>query len=100
MPQTAVVELAENRPRVLDTYALVYSFVLAFLVPGALSIARLPFRTYTFAYVAPVTLAFVFPGGSVRFVATALAPTDTSGLPPCFGAPGSAGTITMQAWAP
>ncbi len=50
--------------------------------------------------VAPVSLAFVFPGGSVRFVATALAPTDTSGLPPCLGSPGSAGTISMQAWAP
>ncbi len=50
--------------------------------------------------VAPVSLAFVFPNGAVRFVATALAPTDTSGLPPCLGAPGSAGSISMEAWAP
>jgi hypothetical protein len=50
----------DDRPRVLDTYALAYAFILAFLLPGAISIARLPFRTYTFAYVAPVTLAFVF----------------------------------------
>ncbi len=66
MSEAAVAELAagdlagEGRPRVLDTYALVYAFILAFLLPGAISIARLPFRTYTFAYVAPVTLAFVF----------------------------------------
>ena len=66
MSEAAVAELAagelvdEERPRVFDTYALVYAFILVFLVPGAISIARLPFRTYTFAYVAPVTLAFVF----------------------------------------
>lgn len=62
----AVAVADEPRPRVLDTYALVYAFVLAFLVPGAISIARLPFRTYTFAYVAPVALAFVF-GLAVTF---------------------------------
>jgi hypothetical protein len=56
----AVALVEEDRPRVLDTYALVYAFTLAFLLPGAISIARLPFRTYTFAYVAPVTLVFVF----------------------------------------
>ncbi len=50
--------------------------------------------------VAPVSLAFVFPDGSVRFVATALSPTDTNGVPPCNGAPGSLGTISMAAWAP
>lgn len=49
---------------------------------------------------APVSVAFVFPGGSARFVATALSPTDLSGVPPCFGAPGSAGSISMQAWVP
>jgi hypothetical protein len=48
---------------------------------------------------APVTVAFVFPGGATRFVATPLTPTDASGVPPCLGAPGSAGTIAMQAWA-
>ena len=48
--------------------------------------------------VAPVSVAFVFPGGSVRFVATPLSPTDTSGVPPCFGSPGSAGVITMTGW--
>ncbi len=60
MSEPVAAEHAESRPRVFDTYALVYSFILAFLVPGAISIARLPFRTYTFAYVAPITLAFVF----------------------------------------
>jgi len=51
------------------------------------------------APVAPVSVAFVYPGGAGRFVATPLSPTDTSGVPPCFGAPGSAGSITMQPWA-
>ena len=50
--------------------------------------------------IAPVSVAFVFPGGSGRFVATPLSASDVSGLPPCLGAPGSAGSITMQPWAP
>jgi hypothetical protein len=48
----------------------------------------------------PVSVAFVFPGGLGRIVATPLSATDTSGLPPCLGAPGSAGDIEMQPWAP
>lgn len=50
---------AEDTPRVLDTYAVAYSFILLFLVPGALAIARLPFRTYTLAYVSLITVPFV-----------------------------------------
>ena len=46
-------------PGVLDTYAVVYALSLAFLVPGALSIASLPFRDYTFAYVSLVTVPFL-----------------------------------------
>ncbi len=49
---------------------------------------------------APVSVAFVFPGGLGRIVATPLSATDTSGVPPCLGAPGSAGDIEMQPWAP
>lgn len=49
----------DHTPRVLDTYAVAYAFMLLFLVPGVLAIARLPFRTYTFAYVSLVTLPFV-----------------------------------------
>jgi Domain of unknown function (DUF4232) len=52
------------------------------------------------APVAPVSVAFVFPGGLGRIVATPLSATDTSGVPPCLGAPGSAGDIEMQPWAP
>lgn len=48
-----------DTPRVLDTYAVLYALSLVFLVPGALSIARLPFRDYTFAYVSLVTVPFV-----------------------------------------
>lgn len=50
---------AEDTPRVFDTYAVAYAFILLFLVPGALTIARLPFRTYTFAYVSLITVPFV-----------------------------------------
>jgi hypothetical protein len=52
------------------------------------------------APVAPVSVAFVFPGGLGRIVATPLSPTDTTGVPPCLGAPGSAGDIEMQPLAP
>ena len=46
-------------PRVSDTYALVYAFILVFLVPGSIAVGQLPFRTYTFQYVALVTVPFV-----------------------------------------
>ncbi len=49
------------------------------------------------APVAPVTVAFVLTGGG-RIVATPFSPTDAT-LPPCNGAPGSAGDIEMQPWA-
>jgi hypothetical protein len=52
------------------------------------------------APVAPVSVAFVFPGGLGRIVATPLSPTDTTGVPPCLGAPGSLGDIEMQPLAP
>lgn len=48
--------------------------------------------------VAPVTIAFVLDGGG-RFVATPASPTDAT-VPPCNGGPGSAGDISMHAWAP
>ena len=50
------------------------------------------------APVAPVSVAFVLSGGG-RIVATPVSPTDVT-LPPCNGAPGSAGDIEMQSWAP
>lgn len=49
--------------------------------------------------VAPVTVAFEFPGGGGREVAAPLSPTDTSGVPPCNGA-GAGGDIEMQPFAP
>lgn len=48
-----------EEPRVLDTYAVAYAFILLFLVPGAWAIRALPFRTYSFTYVALVTVPFV-----------------------------------------
>ena len=50
------------------------------------------------AYKKPVTLAFVLPGAAGRVVVMPLSPTDASGVPPCNGAPGSAGHISMHAW--
>lgn len=48
---------------------------------------------------APVSLSFVLAGNTGRILALAVSPTDTTGLPPCNGTPGSAGSIEMQAWA-
>ena len=50
------------------------------------------------AYAKPVTLAFVLPGTLGQVVAIPLSPTDTTGVPPCNGASGSAGHISMHAW--
>jgi hypothetical protein len=59
-PNSFVVEPAdEAAPMVFDTYAVLYALTLVFLVPGAASIAQLPFRDYTFAYVSLVTVPFV-----------------------------------------
>lgn len=55
--EAAVIE--GDEPRVLDTYALVYAFILLFLVPGSILIGQLPFRTYTPTYVSLVTMPFV-----------------------------------------
>jgi hypothetical protein len=49
---------------------------------------------------APVSVAFVLAGSTGRVVALPLSASDTSGVPPCNGAPGSAGDIEMHAWAP
>ena len=60
--ETSVSAAAEEHaepPRVLDTYAVLYALSLVFLVPGAMSIANLPFRDYTFAYVSLVTVPFL-----------------------------------------
>jgi hypothetical protein len=56
---TARVAEQAEAPGILDTYAVLYALSLVFLVPGALSIASLPFRDYTFAYVSLVTVPFV-----------------------------------------
>jgi hypothetical protein len=50
------------------------------------------------AVVAPVTLSFTLPGSAGRVVAIPTSPPDLGGVPPCNGAPGSAGHIEMHAW--
>jgi len=57
MPESSTGPLA-TEPRFFDTYSLTYAFILVFLAPGVASLARLPFRTYTFQYVALVTVPF------------------------------------------
>jgi hypothetical protein len=52
------------------------------------------------SFAKPVTLVFVMPGTLGRVVAIPLSPTDTSGVPPCLGAPGSLGHLSMHAWHP
>lgn len=58
MSDTTAVAVTEE-PRISDTYALVYAATMLFLVPGAISIGQLPFRTYTVAYVSLVTVPFL-----------------------------------------
>ena len=48
--------------------------------------------------VAPVTVAFVMPGGTGRVVATPVSSTDLDGVPPCTGSTGSPGDIEMHPW--
>ena len=53
----AVPLTSSAEPGFFDTYALVYAFILTFLIPGLAFMSTLPFRTYTSAYV----LAFAGP---------------------------------------
>ena len=56
--ECVAVPLASSaEPGFFDTYALVYAFILTFLIPGLAVMSTLPFRTYTSAYV----LAFAGP---------------------------------------
>ena len=48
--------------------------------------------------VAPVTVAFVMPGGTGRVVAAPVSSADLDGVPPCNGAAGSPGDIEMHPW--
>ncbi len=48
--------------------------------------------------VAPVTVAFVLPGGSGRVIADPVSATDIDGVPPCNGTAGSPGDIEMHPW--
>jgi hypothetical protein len=50
------------------------------------------------AFAKPATLVFILPGTLGRIVAMPVSATDTGGVPPCNGAPGSAGHISMHAW--
>ena len=49
-------------------------------------------------FAAPATLTFSFAGTLGRVIAMPVSSSDTGGVPPCNGAPGSAGSISMHAW--
>lgn len=67
-------------------------------VPGAVASTEIEVSNYCGPTpVAPVTVAFT--QGDATFVATALTPTDTSGLPSCNGPDGSKGSIQMHPFA-
>jgi hypothetical protein len=50
------------------------------------------------AFAKPVTLEFVLPGTLGHVIAIPVSAIDGDGVPPCNGAPGSAGHIEMHAW--
>lgn len=57
-------EQDREAPKLIDTYAAAYAFILLFLIPGVALMSRLPFgddraTTYTFAYVSYVTVPFL-----------------------------------------
>jgi hypothetical protein len=59
MSADSQVAVATTEPRVLDTYALFYSFALVSFIPAMALLAQLPFRTYTFSYVSLATVPFL-----------------------------------------
>jgi hypothetical protein len=95
-----------DRPQLIDGHGAVLldgtepgtSDQLA-MPPGSVVAANVDASNYCGpAPAPPVSVAFVLPGGADRFVAAPLSPTDTAGLPPCFGSPGDPGVITMTGW--
>jgi hypothetical protein len=50
------------------------------------------------AFTPPATLTFKLTGTLGQVVAAPVSSSDTFGVPPCLGAPGSAGHISMHAW--
>jgi len=98
LPTLARPQLVDGRGSVLINGSEPASSDLLSVDPGAVLTTLVQDGNYCGpAPVAPVSVAFVVPEG--RIVATPASPTDVT-LPPCLGAPGSAGTIEMQPWAP
>jgi hypothetical protein len=84
MPETAEgphceIEHPEDCPRVGDTYAVAYAFMLLFYAPGVLALAQLPFRNYSFAYVSLVTVPFML-GLVLTFLTDSRDPARTVGI--------------------
>ena len=101
LPAMAQPQLVESHGAVLINGAVPATSAL--LTVGAGGLLKTLVQTGNYcgpAPAAPVSVAFVLAGGTGRIVALPFSATDTSGVPPCLGAPGSAGTIEMHAWAP
>lgn len=98
LPTLARPQLVDGRGSVLINGSEPASSDLLTVAPGAVLATLVQDGNYCGPEpVAPVSVAFVLPEG--RIVATPASPTDAT-VPPCLGAPGSAGTIEMQPWAP
>jgi hypothetical protein len=94
------VQLVSARGLILIRGAAASTTAATHTVP-ALGFLRTEVATSNYcgrAYTGPVTLAFVLPGTLGRVVAMPVSATDTAGVPPCLGAPGSVGHISMHAW--
>ena len=101
LPGMAQPQLVEGHGAVLINGALPATSALLTVGPGRLLKTLVQAGNYCGpAPAAPVTVAFVLAGGIGRVVALPVSATDTSGVPPCLGAPGSAGNIEMHPWAP
>jgi Protein of unknown function (DUF4232) len=92
-------QLVDGRGAVLIDGTNPPASALLTLAPGAVLKTLVQDGNYCGAApMAPVSVAFVLADGG-RIIATPVSPSDVT-LPPCNGAPGSAGDIEMHPWAP
>jgi hypothetical protein len=101
LPAMAQPQLVESHGAVLINGAVPATSALLTVGAGGLLKTLVQAGNYCGpAPAAPVTVAFVLAGGTGQVVALPFSATDTSGVPPCLGAPGSAGSVEMHPWAP
>lgn len=97
MPSLARPQLVDGGGAVLIDGVEPTTTEIFTLAPGAVATTLVQTGNYCLtAPTPPVSVAFVMRAG--RIVAAPVSPNDST-LPPCNGAPGSAGTVEMQPWA-